>query len=200
MISALFQPHLTFYIGCNVLALHFYGLNKDKTLWLRLCCAVFVVLLLYHWKKISQILMFFNKRIPEKPLKCSSVSSFHNRFGILETRPQIPVQRTGHSSKVGWGWACSYTCGFSTPWILQERRLSVCYKLIGRDGRSKAAMQINYLSVLQWERRQEIRIEHNNHMAAPHKGGEDGGVGCVEHFWWEKQQLKKKGPWNFTDS
>lgn len=37
---------------------------------------------------------------------------------------------------------------------------------MGWDERSKAAVQINH-SVLQWERRQEISLEHYNHTAPP---------------------------------
>lgn len=50
-------------------------------------------------------------------------------------------------SSEGWWGAYSYSYGFSTPCILLERSLSVCRELMGRDERSKAAMQINHLSV-----------------------------------------------------
>lgn len=56
---------------------------------------------------------------------------------------------------------------FSTSWILQQPGLSVCYELMGEDERSKATMQINHLSVLQWEKREEISLKHYNHMAVP---------------------------------
>lgn len=57
----------------------------------------------------------------------------------------------------GGGGAYSYSYGFFV--FLQERRLSVRYELMGRDERSKAAMQIKRPSVGRWERRQEISLE-----------------------------------------
>lgn len=80
--------------------------------------------------------------------------------------------------------------------FLQERSSSVCYELMGRDERSKAAMQINHLSVPQWERRQEISLEHN-HMAIPFNSTQSrrGWWGVVQNFWWKNEKQKCNRSW-----
>lgn len=111
-------------------------------------------------KRLSKISTLFNKMITEKPLKFPLIPQ---KIWTFRKCPPEPVERRSSSER----GAYSYSYGFATPCILQEWSLSVCYELMGRDERSKAAMQINHLSVLQWERRQEISLEHYNHMATP---------------------------------
>lgn len=119
-------------------------------------CTYIIFLLLRHRKDST----LFNKRITQKPLKFPLILQEDLDF------KKVPP-RTSWKEEFFRRGAYSYSSGFSAPCILQGRSLSACYELMGRDERSKAAMQINHSSVLHWERRQEISSEHYNHMAIP---------------------------------